>query len=92
MSKPKVDDRAARKAERQRERTRLKEEAAQARKNERRHKAIAKAQAALEKGQWEHHIRTSTIEAERERRSQAEDARWQKQKAKLEAALCRARD
>ncbi len=43
----------------------------------------------------EHDTRASAIEAERaavEKRSQAEDARWEKQKQKLDLALSRARE
>jgi hypothetical protein len=98
----KVDDKAARraaleyeKAERLRESERRKEESARRQERERRERAIAKAQRALEKAQREHDRRSSTIEAARstvERRSQAEDARWEKQKKKLQIALGRAHD
>jgi colicin import membrane protein len=86
----KIDDKAARqaaleyeRAERQRKSERRKAEAARAKERQRREQAIAKAQAALEKAETEHDTRTSAIEAERaavEKRSQAEDARWEKQK------------
>jgi hypothetical protein len=98
----KTDEKAARQAaleyertERQRESARRKEEAARAKERQRREQAIAKAQAALDKAKREHDAQAGAIEAERaalEARSQAEDARWQKQKEKLEAALRRARD
>jgi colicin import membrane protein len=61
---------------------------------ERREKAVAKAQAAIEEAGRDHDKRASTIEAERaavEKRSQAEDAGWEKQKEKLDIALRRAR-
>ena len=61
---------------------------------ERQQKAIAKAQVAIEEAKLDHDKRASTIETERaalEKRSQAEDARWEKQKEKLEIALRRAR-
>ena len=56
---------------------------------------MAKAQAALEKGKREHDKRVATIEAEcavLQKKSQAEDARWAKEKEKLERALHRARE
>ena len=59
---------------------------------ERRRQAAAKAQAALDKNQREPDRRAATIEAERaavEKRSQAEETRWEKQKEKLETALRR---
>jgi hypothetical protein len=96
------DDKAARQAaseyertERQRAIERRKEEAAKAKERHRREQAIAKAQAALDRAKREHDARAGAIEAERaalETRSQAEDARWEKQKEKLERALRRARE
>jgi colicin import membrane protein len=96
----KIDDKAARRAalgfekeQRQRESERLKEEAARTKERERRQKAIAKAQAAIEEAKRGHDKRATTISAERaaiEKRSEAEDARWEKQKEKLEIALRRA--
>jgi colicin import membrane protein len=100
----KPDDKAARRAaleleyertERQRQDERRKEEAVKAKERRRRDQAVAKAQAALDKAKREHDARAGALEAERaalETRSQAEGARWQKQKEKLEAALRRARD
>jgi hypothetical protein len=97
-----TDDMAARRAaveyertERQRrESERRKEEAASARDRQRREHAIAKAQAALDKAKREHVAKASILEAERaiaEKRSQAEDARWEKQREKLEKTLAEAR-
>ena len=46
----------------------------------------------MEKSEREHHKRVATIEAERnalEKKSQAEDARWAKEKDGLERALRR---
>jgi colicin import membrane protein len=96
-----IDDKAAAKAalafekeQSRRECERRKEEAAIAKARERREKAVAKAQAAIEEAGRDHDKRASTIEAERaavEKRSQAEDARWEKQKEKLDIALRRAR-
>ncbi len=96
----KVDDRAARKAalafekaERQRETESCKEEAARAKEQERRHRAIARAEAALEKAKREHDKKLSGLESERgtiDKRSDAENSRWERQKEKLEGALRRA--
>jgi colicin import membrane protein len=98
----KVDDKAAREAalafERERKRRdseRRKEEIARAKERKRREQAIAKAKAALEEAKRDHEIMVEEIKRDRaalDRRSQAEDARWEKQKEKLETALCRARD
>jgi colicin import membrane protein len=97
----KMDDKAARAAalafdreQRQRESECRKEEAARAKERERRQEAVAKVQAAIEEAKRDHDKRASTIETDRaalEKRSQAEDARWEKQKEKLEIALRRAR-
>jgi colicin import membrane protein len=97
----KTDDKAARKAaqeyeraERQRENDRRKEEAARAKARQRREQAVAKAKAALDEAEAEHDRIADAIGAERsalEKRSRAEDARWDSQKQKLEAALRRAR-
>jgi hypothetical protein len=60
-----------------------------------REQAIAKAERSLEEAKREHEAKIKTIAndlAAVERRSQAEDARWKKQKVKLEAALRRASD
>lgn len=101
-SSPKVDDKKARQAalafereQSRRESEQRKEDAAAAKKRERQEQLIAKVQAALTKANREHEKRASTIEAERaavEERSQAEEARWEKQKSKLESALRRVRD
>jgi hypothetical protein len=101
-SAQKVDDQAAREAalafERERKRRdseRRKEEAAREEERKRREQAIAKAETALEEAKREHETKVEEIERERaalDRRSQAEDARWAKQKEKLETALRRARD
>ena len=81
--------------ERQRQGERRKEEAARAKERQHREHAVAKAQAALKRAEREHDARAGIIETERdsiEKRSQAEDARWEKQKEKLETALRRARE
>jgi hypothetical protein len=98
----KIGDKAARKAalafekeQRQRESARRKEEAALAKQRKRRDQAVAKAKAAIDEARRDHDERMSTIEAERaalEKRSEAEDERWEKQKENLETALRRARD
>jgi hypothetical protein len=63
---------------------------------ERREQAVIKAQAALQTAKREHDTRASAIETERaaalEKRSQAEDARREEQKPKLESALRHARE
>lgn len=74
---------------------RRRDEASAAREREHRERAIAKAQGALEKAEREHDARAGAIEAERtavDARAQAEDERWAEQKAKLRAALRRARE
>ena len=96
-----VDKAAERKAalayeqeQKRRERERAKEEAAR-QERERRQQAVDKAQVALHKGEQEHAKRAAAIQAEveaLEKKSQAEKARWDKQKWRLEASLRRARD
>ena len=73
---------------------REREEAARQKDRERRQQAVDKAQAALNKAEQEHSKRAATIRTEvevLEKRSQAEEARWDKEKGQLEAALRRAR-
>jgi hypothetical protein len=96
-----IDNAAERKAalayekERQlRDREQAKEEAARQKDRERRRQAIDKAQAALDKAEQEHAKRAAIIQAEveaLEKRSQTEEARWDKEKERLQAALRRAR-
>jgi hypothetical protein len=53
------------------------------------------AQAAVDKAKREHEAKADAIEAERaglEKRSQAEDDRWEKQKKTLERVLRQARE
>jgi hypothetical protein len=98
----KVDDEAARDAalafereQKRRDIARRKEEAASEKRRKQREQAIAKAERALELATREHEAKAKKIEYQRaafDRRSQAEDARWEKQKEKLEIALRRARD
>jgi colicin import membrane protein len=82
-------------AEKRRESERRKEETARAREQQRRDVATSKAKAALEKAQQKHERITTALEAERahlEERSQAEDARWDKEKRKLDLAVRRTRE
>jgi len=96
-SDPKAERRAAlayQKEQRRREAEHRKEEAQREKERERRRQAIAKAQAALDDAEREHDKRAAAIEAARaalEDKSQAEEARWEKEKSKLGAALRRAR-
>jgi hypothetical protein len=97
-----VDKAAQRKAalafekeQKRRERERAGEEAARQKERERRQQAVDKAQAALETAEREHAKRVAAIQAEievLEKKSQAEDARWGKERGRLEAALRHARD
>jgi hypothetical protein len=98
---PKIDDNAARRAaleftkeQKWRGAERRKKEAARTKERERRQEAIAKAQSTMDKAERDHDKRASTIETELaafEKRSQAEHARWEQLKEKLESALRRAR-
>jgi hypothetical protein len=102
QSPAKTSEKAARRAalayertERQRQSEQRKGEAARAKERQRRERAVAKAQTALDKAKRDHDARSGAIEAERaalEIRSQAEDARWEKQREKLDAALRGARE
>ena len=72
---------------------RLGQESAQ-KERERRQEAVDKAQAALETAEREHGKRAAAIQLEvdaLEKKSQAEDARWDKERGRLEAALRHAR-
>jgi hypothetical protein len=80
--------------EKRRERDRAKAEAAAQRERERRQEAIDKAQAAFDAAEGAHAERTAAIEAERQaidNKLEAENARWDKERARLQAALKRAR-
>jgi colicin import membrane protein len=97
-----VDSKAARAAsiafereQKRREIERRKEDAARERERKRCERAIAKAEKALEQAEREHNTKVQKIETERaalDRRSQAENSRWEKQREKLEVALRRASD
>jgi hypothetical protein len=100
-SSPPVDKEADRKAalafekeQKRRERERASEEAARERERERRQRAVDKAQAALNKAEQEHAKKVAAIQVEieaLEKKSQGEDARWDKEKGRLETALRHAR-
>ncbi len=95
---PKVDDKAARAAavayardQKRRDRERRRQEAEQ----ERRRQAIAKAETALEEAKRNHESKTKEITVARsalDRQAGAEETRWDQQRAKLQAALDRARE
>ena len=64
-------------------------------KSERRQQAVAKAQAAMDKAEREHLRRAGAIREEAltlEKKSQAEEARWEREKGHLDKAVRRARD
>jgi colicin import membrane protein len=102
LAGPKGDDEAAREAalafereQKRRDTARRKEEAAREKERKRREQVIAKAERALEEAKRDHETKAEEIENDRaalDRRSQAEDARWEKQREKLEIALRRARE
>jgi hypothetical protein len=76
-------------------RERAKQDAAEKRERERREAAIGKAQSDLDTAEREHAETAAAIDAEREaveKKSQTEDARWEKERDRLRAALKRARD
>jgi hypothetical protein len=80
--------------QKRRDRARAREEAARQKERERRQQAVDKAQSALDKAEREHADRTGAIQAEAdaiEKRAQAENARWIKEKERLDTALQRAR-
>jgi colicin import membrane protein len=85
---PKLDDKAARAAalafereQKRREAARRKEEARREKERKRREQAIAKAERALEVARRKHEAIAKKIDHDRavlDRRSKAEDARWEK--------------
>jgi hypothetical protein len=93
-----ADRKAAQAYERERqrrEREEAKEEAARRRQREHRQQAVAKAQAALDKAEREHVKRADAIRdgAEAlEKKAQAEEARWEQEKDRLDKALRVARE
>jgi flagellar motility protein MotE (MotC chaperone) len=81
--------------EKRRDRERARHEAAAKREKERRQAAIDKAQSDLDAAEREHAEKAAAIDAEREaveKKSRTEDARWEKERDRLSAALKRARD
>ncbi len=93
-SPPKISEKAARKAALDFEREQKRNEAKRRAERERRERAVAKAQAAFDEAERDHDARAAAIDVERaavERRVQDEEARWEKQKEKLMAALRSAR-
>jgi hypothetical protein len=96
-----LDDKAARQAalafereQKRRESRRRSEEKARRQEGERRDRAIAAAQASLDAAEREHLKRVERLDKERtalDRRAQAEDDRWKKDKERLDDALRRSR-
>jgi hypothetical protein len=81
--------------EKRREAERAKEESAARKEHERRQAAVDKAQEALDTAEQVHDEKVAAIQAEREaveQKSQAEDARWDKEKGRLRTALKRLRE
>ena len=77
-----------------RDRVQAREEAAGLKERQRRQRAVAKAQAALEQAERKHAVKAAAIQIEveaLEKRSRSEDARWAKERERLDAALRRAR-
>jgi hypothetical protein len=94
---PATDRKAAlafEKAQIRRERERAKEEAGRRKERERRQVAIDKAQSTLEAARKKHEEAVADIQSEAaalEKKSQVEEARWTKERTRLETALRRAR-
>jgi hypothetical protein len=96
-----VDKAAERKAalayereQKRRELERVREEAIRQKERERRQQAVDKARGALDKAEGEHAERAAAIQRDLEaleKKSQAEEGRWNNEKERLEAALRRAR-
>jgi hypothetical protein len=81
------------KEEKWRKREQAREEAARQKERERRQQAVDNAQAALETAEREHLERAAAIQTEAdaiEKKAQAERARWDKEKQRLDTALRRA--
>jgi hypothetical protein len=90
----KVAQRAAEREQNRRDHEQAREEAARQKERERLKRVVDRAQAALDMAEREHAKRVAAIRAEAEvleKRSQAEDSRWDKEKERLEAALRRSR-
>jgi hypothetical protein len=96
-----VDKAAGRKAalayereQKSREREKARDDATRRKERERRQQAIDKAQTALNEAEAEHAKRAAAIQADIEvldKKARTEDARWDKDRKRLEAALRRAR-
>jgi hypothetical protein len=96
-----VDEKTARQAafafeeeQRRRERQAKKEEAEWQLGQKRRDKAVAAARAALDKAEQNHKARTAGIDKARaaiDKKREAEDARWKKERERLDEALRKAR-
>lgn len=81
-------------AQKRRERDEARAQAEFEKEQERRDRAVEKAKAALEAARDRHHERLADIEKQHEalnREAQAEEERWESEKAKLDAALEKAR-
>lgn len=81
--------------EKRRAREQAKQEADAQREYQRRQVAIDQAQGALDAAEREHVEKAAIIDAEREaveKKSQSEEARWEKQRDRLRAVIKRARD
>jgi colicin import membrane protein len=101
-SSNKIDEKTARKAaiayakdQKRRDRERRREEAAQESERKRREQATAKADAEFDAARQAHDIKTEEIAAARaalDQQSEAEQIRWDEQRAKLEAVQRRARE
>jgi hypothetical protein len=93
-----ADRKAAQAYERERqrrEREEAREEAARQKRRERRHKAVDKAQAALDTAEEEHTQRVAALRAQIEaieNKLNTANADWDKEEGRLKAALQRARD
>jgi hypothetical protein len=94
---PAADRRAAaafEKQERRREQERIKEEAVRRKDNERRRAAVDKAQGALDAARVKHESSAASIRSEieaAESKLRSEDARWDKERRRLEDALRQAK-
>lgn len=81
--------------QKRRDREREKEDSARRKERERRQRAVAKARAAFEAAEQEHAKKVGAIDTETaaiEKRAKAEDARWEKERRRLDKALRRMRD
>jgi len=85
---------ALEKEQKRRAREAEKQEAARQRERERRQNAVSKVQSALDAAHRKHDRNAASIEVEieaLEKKAQAEKARWEKERGRLEAALKQAR-